>query len=171
MEPATVGESDMILGMTPFTFFHVLLSLVGIFSGVIVVFGLLAANRLKAWTLLFLATTAATSVTGFGFPFDHLLPSHITGIVSLVVLAITIPALYVFHLARSWRWIYVVGAVISLYLNVFVLIVQLFLKVPALHALAPTQNEPPFAIAQGAALVFFIVIGVLAVRKFHPGLN
>ncbi len=147
------------------------LSLVGIFSGFVVVFGLLSANRLKAWTLLFLATTAATSVTGFGFPFDHLLPSHITGIVSLVVLAITIPALYVFHLARSWRWIYVIGAVISLYLNVFVLIVQAFLKVPALHVLAPTQNEPPFAIAQGAALVLFILIGALAVRKFHPGLK
>ncbi len=161
----------MIFGMTSFTFFHVLLSLVGIFSGFVVVFGLLSANRLKAWTLLFLATTAATSVTGFGFPFDHLLPSHITGIVSLVVLAITIPALYVFHLARSWRWIYVIGAVISLYLNVFVLIVQAFLKVPALHVLAPTQNEPPFAIAQGAALVLFILIGALAVRKFHPGLK
>jgi hypothetical protein len=158
----------MILGMTPFTFVHVLLSLIGIFSGFIVLIGLLTARRLKGWTLLFLATTVATSVTGFGFPFAHLLPSHIVGIISLVILTLAILALYFLHLAGAWRWIYVVTALIALYLNVFVLIVQAFLKIPVLHALAPTQNEPPFAIAQGAALLAFVILGVLAVKRFHP---
>jgi hypothetical protein len=158
----------MIFGMTTFTFVHVLLSLVGIFSGLIVLFGLLTARRMQAWTLLFLATTVATSATGFGFPFDHLLPSHIVGIISLAVLALALLALYVFRLARAWRWIYVITAVLALYLNVFVLIAQAFLKVPALHALAPTQNEPPFAIAQGVVLLLFVALGTLAVRRFQP---
>jgi hypothetical protein len=158
----------MIFGMTTFTCVHVVLSLIGILAGLIVVFGLMTSRRLGGWTLLFLAATAATSVTGFGFQRDHLMPSHIVGIVSLVVLAVAILALYVYRLARSWCWIYVVGAVISLYLNVLVLIVQAFQKIPALHALASTQNEPPFAIAQGVALVIFVVAGTLAVKKFHP---
>ncbi|MDR3388101.1 MAG: hypothetical protein P4L92_13715 [Rudaea sp.] len=157
----------MIFGMTTFTFVHVALSLIGILAGFVVVFGLLTSRRLVGWTLLFLAATVATSVTGFGFPFDHLLPSHIVGIISLIVLAFAILALYVFRLARAWRWIYVLTAVLALYLNVFVLIVQAFLKVPALHALAPTQNESPFAIAQGAALVAFIILGSIAVKRFH----
>src|SRR5207253_1791059 len=129
----------MIFGMTTstFTFVHVLISLVGIGSGFVVLFGLLAGKRLNGWTALFLATTVATSVTGFGFPFDHLLPSHKVGIISLLVLAIAILARYVFHLAGAWRRIYVVSASVALYLNVFVGVVQAFEKVPALKELAP----------------------------------
>lgn len=159
----------MIFGMTPFTFFHVVLSLIGIGSGLVVLlFGLLRARHLPGWTLLFLTSTLATSITGFMFPFVKFLPSHATGIVSLLVLAPTLYALYTRKLAGRWRWIYVVGAVISLYLNVFVLVVQLFLKVPAFKALAPTQADPPFAIAQGLVLLLFVVLGVLAVKRFHP---
>jgi hypothetical protein len=159
----------MILGMTPLTFFHVLLSLIGIAAGILVLFGMFASNRLPALTATFLVTTILTSVTGFVFfPFDHLLPSHIVGIISLVALALSVIALYVLKLAGAWRWIYVGTAVFSLYLNVFVLVAQAFQKVPSLHALAPTQAEPPFAIAQGIVLVIFIVLGIVAVRKFHP---
>src|SRR3954447_3836029 len=143
----------MIFGMDTYTFVHVVISLVGIGSGLVVLVGLLTGKWLDGWTALFLLSTAATSLTGFGFPFDHLLPSHIVGIISLVALAAAAAARYGFHLAGHWRWIYVAGAVTSLYFNVFVLIVQLFLKVPAIHALAPTQAEPPFAIVQGAVLV------------------
>jgi len=157
------------MGMSTFTFIHVALSVVGIVSGLVVVAAMLKSKRLSGWTLLFLATTVATSVTGFGFHREHLMPSHIVGIISLVLLAVAILALYVFALRGAWRWIYVITAVASLYLNVFVLIVQAFLKVPTLHALAPTQNEPPFAIAQGIVLIAFIVIGIAAARKFHPG--
>lgn len=152
----------MIFGMDTYTFVHVVISLVGIGSGLVVLAGLLTSKRLDGWTALFLLTTAATSLTGFGFPFDHLLPSHIVGIISLVALAVAAAARYVFHLAGSWRWIYVAGAVISLYFNVFVLIVQLFLKVPAIHAVAPTQAEAPFAIVQGAVLVLFVGLGIAA---------
>ena len=160
----------MILGMTTSTFalVHVLLRLVGIGSGLIVVFGLLTGKRLDGWTALFLVTTVATSVTGFFFPFEHLLPSHKVGIVSLVVLAVAILARYVFHLAGAWRRTYVVSAVIALYFNVFVAVVQAFLKVPALNALAPRQKEPPFLVAQLVVLAIFIVLGILAVRNFHP---
>jgi hypothetical protein len=159
----------MILGMTTatFTLVHVLLSLVGIGAGFVVLFGLIAGKRLEAWTAIFLATTVATSVTGFGFPFDHLLPSHKVGIISLVVLLITLLARYAFHLAGAWRRVYVITAVIALYLNTFVGVVQAFLKVPALNALAPTQAEPPFAIAQGIVLVLFIVLGTLAAKRFR----
>jgi hypothetical protein len=158
----------VILGLQPFTFAHVLISLVGIVSGFVVLFGLLTAKRLEGWTGLFLVTTVATSVTGFGFPIDIILPSHIVGIISLVVLAIAIIARYAFHLSGFWRSVYVIGAGIALYLNVFVLIVQLFRKVPALNALAPTQSEPPFALAQGAVLVVFVVLVIAAVIRFHP---
>jgi len=158
----------MIFGMPPFTFVHVLLSLIGIFAGLIVLNGLLGSKRLPGWTLLFLATTIATSATGFLLPADHLLPSHIVGILSLVVLAIALLALYSRKLSGTWRAIYVVTAVLALYLNVFVLVAQLFLKVPALHALAPTGSEPPFAIAQGIVLVVFLIAGVLAVKRFRP---
>jgi hypothetical protein len=157
----------MILGMTTYTFVHVAISLVGIFSGLIVMFGLLAAKRLDGWTALFLVTTVATSLTGFGFPFVKLLPSHIVGVISLVALAIAILARYALHLSGAWRAIYVVTAMIALYLNVFVLVVQLFLKVPALHAMAPTGSEPPFLVAQVTVLVLFIVLTVLAVKKFR----
>jgi len=158
----------MILGLQPFTFVHVLISLVGIVSGFVVLFGLLGSKRLEGWTGLFLVTTVATSVTGFGFPIDIILPSHIVGIISLVVLAVAIIARYAFRLAGLWRSIYVIGAGIALYLNVFVLIVQLFRKVPALQALAPTQSEPPFALTQGAVLVVFVVAVIAAAIRFHP---
>jgi hypothetical protein len=159
----------MILGMTTstFTLVHVLLTLVGIASGLVVVFGLLAGKRLDGWTELFLITTVATNVTGFGFPFDHLLPSHKVGIISLVVLTIAILARYAFHLAGGWRRIYVISAVTALYLNVFVGVVQAFLKVPALKALAPKQTEPPFLVTQLAVLVIFIVVTILAAKRFR----
>jgi hypothetical protein len=151
--------------MATYTLVHVVLSLVGIATGLLVLFGLLAGKRYNASTAVFLATTVATSLTGYGFPFEHLLPSHIVGAVSLVVLALAIYARYARHLAGGWRTVYVVGAMMALYLNVFVLVVQSFLKVRVLHDLAPTQSEPPFAVAQLAVLVLFIVLGTLAVRR------
>ena len=160
----------MILGMSTstFTLVHVVLSLVGIFAGLVVVFGMLGSNKLEGWTAIFLATTVLTSVTGFFFPFDKILPSHIVGIISLVVLAIAILALYALHLAGPWRWIYVMSAVLALYLNVFVGVVQAFQKLPFLASLAPTQSEPPFLIAQAVVLVIFVGLGIAAVRAFHP---
>ena len=158
------------ISLATYTLIHVVLSLVGIGSGLVVLFGLLAGKRLTGWTGLFLATTVATSVTGFGFPFDHFLPSHGVGILSLVVLAIAILALYSFHLAGAWRRIYVICAVIALYLNVFVLVVQAFEKVPGLRALAPTQSESPFAIAQLLVLALFVALGIAAAKKFRTGL-
>lgn len=157
----------MIVGMTTFTFVHVLLSLAGIASGFVVMFGLLTSRPLGNWTALFLATTLATTITGFGFPFAQLLPSHITGFIELVTLGAAIVARYVYHLIGAWRWIFVVSAVTSLYLNVFVLVVQIFQKIPALNRLAPTQSEPPFAIAQLVVLVAFIAIGYFATVKFR----
>jgi hypothetical protein len=160
----------MILGMSTstFTLVHVVLSLVGIFAGLVVVFGMLGSKRLDGWTALFLATTVLTSVTGFFFPFDKILPSHIVGIISLVVLAIAILALYALHLAGPWRWIYVVSADVALYLNAFVGVVQAFQKVPLLASLAPTQSEPPFLIAQAVVLMIFVGLGIAAVRSFRP---
>ena len=157
----------MIFGMTTFTFVHVVLSLIGIFTGFVVVFGLLTAKRLDGWTAIFLASTALTSVTGFMFPFHKFLPSHGVGIVSLVVLALAIPARYVFHLVGGWRRTYVITAMIALYLNVFVLIAQLFMKVPALKAMAPTQSEPPFLVTQLVVMAFFVVLAVLATIRFR----
>jgi hypothetical protein len=161
----------MVFGMSlaTYTLIHVVISLVGIGSGLIVLFGMFGGKRLDGMTGLFLATTALTSLTGFGFPFEHLTPGIILGILSVVVLAIAVPARYSFRMAGKWRAIYVVTAVIALYFNCFVLIAQSFMKVPALHALAPKGNEPPFAIAQGILLVLFIVAGALAVRKFRLG--
>jgi hypothetical protein len=158
----------MGFNLATFTLVHVVVSLAGIASGFVVMLGLLTGKRLDGWTAAFLATTVATSVTGFGFPFDHVLPSHVVGVISLVVLAVAILARYGGHLAVAWRWIYVVGAVVALYLNVFVLIVQAFLKVPALKALAPTQSEPPFLVAQLVVMALFLVLGTLAVKRFHP---
>jgi len=157
----------MILGMTTFTFVHVLLSLIGILSGFVVVFGLLGGKRLDGWTALFLVTTVLTSVTGFLFPFHKFLPSHGIGIVSLVVLAIGNFARYVRQLAGGWRRGYAVSAVIALYLNVFVLIAQLFMKVPALRAMAPTGSEPPFLVAQLVCMALFVVLGIGAAIKFR----
>ncbi len=160
----------MILGMSTaaFTLFHVILSLIGIVSGIVVLIGMLGSKRLRGWTGLFLATTVLTSVTGFFFPRDQILPSHIVGIISLVVLAVAILALYVYRLAGAWRWTYVASAVLALYFNVFVLVVQAFLKMPFLNALAPTQKEPPFVIVQGVVLLIFVALGIWAVRSFHP---
>jgi len=157
----------MVWGMTisTFTFVHVLLSLVGIGSGFVVMFGLLTGKRLDGWTALFLATTVATSVTGFGFPVDHLLPSHKVGIISLVVLAVAILARYALHLAGAWRRIYVVCVAGALYLNVFVGVVQAFLKVPALTAMAPKQTEPAFVITQLVVLALFIVLTIVVTKR------
>ena len=156
------------LSLSAFTTLHVVISLIGIASGLIVLWGMLGAQRMAGLTAVFLITTVLTSVTGFMFPFNGVLPSHIVGGISLVVLAIALLAVYVFRLAGAWRWIYVVTAVIALYFNVFVGVAQAFLKFPFLHQLAPTQSEPPFAIAQIVVLALFVVLGYLAVRRFHP---
>ena len=153
--------------MTPFVLVHVVISLVGIGSGFVVLFGLLAGKRLDRWTSLFLTTTVLTSVTGFLLPAHKILPSHIIGAISLVVLGFAIYARYARQLVGGWRSVYVVTATLALYFNVFVLVVQSFMKIPALKALAPTQSEPPFAIAQGVVLLLFIVLGVFAVKKFR----
>lgn len=158
----------MILGMSVFLFLHVLLSLIGIFAGFVVLYGLLTSKRLDGWTPLFLASTAATSVTGFFFPFHGFTPAIGVGVVSVVVLLVAISARYSFRLAGRWRWIYAATAVIALYLNTFVLVAQAFQKVPALHALAPQGTEPPFAVAQGVLLLLFVVAGVFSLRRFRP---
>lgn len=150
------------------TWVHVAISFVAIATGIVVAVGLVTGQRMDAWTLWFLITTVLTSVTGFFFPFQRLLPSHALGIISLIVLLIAILARYSFQIEGAWRWIYVVGAVIALYLNVLVLIVQAFQKVPALKAQAPTQKEPPFVITQLVTLVAFIAIGIAAAARFYP---
>jgi len=147
---------------------HTWLSLIGLASGFVVLVGFIQSKPLHGWTALFLATTVLTSVTGYGLPADHILPSHIVGAISLVVLAAAILARYVYHLAGSWRWIYVVTAMAALYLNAFVAVVQLFRKVPALNALAPTESEPPFAIAQVLLLAVAIALTIWAARAFRP---
>ncbi|HEY6831320.1 MAG TPA: hypothetical protein VI251_02420 [Pseudolabrys sp.] len=161
----------MILGMSlqTFTILHVVISLVAIASGIIVVIGMFGSQSQPRWTALFLATTVLTTLTGFLFPITKFTPALGTGIVATVVFVIALFALYIKHLVGAWRWIYVVTAVISLYLNVFVLIVQSFQKIPALQPLAPTQSEPPFLIAQTAALALFVLFGIIAVVKFRPG--
>ena len=153
--------------MTPFTLFHVLLSLVGIFTGFVLVFGFLNAKNRKGWTAIFLATTLATSVTGFLFPFHKLLPSHVLGVLSLIALGVAIFALYRRRLVGRWRRAYVVTTVLALYFNVFVLVAQLFMKVPALKAMAPTQTEMPFKIAQLTVLALFVALGVFAAKGFR----
>ena len=158
----------MTTGLAIFTLIHVLLSILGIFSGLVVVGGLVAGKRLDGWAGVFLLTTAATSLTGFGFPFVKFLPSHAVGIVSLVVLPVVIVAHYVKHFAGAWRRIYVVGVVLATYLNVFVLVAQLFLRLPALRVAAPTQSEPPFAITQGLVLALFVWLAVAADKGFRP---
>ncbi len=150
-----------------FTLIHVVISLIGIGSGLVVLFGLLTGKRFNGWTALFLATTVATSVTGFGFPFHKLLPSHIVGIISLVVLGAAILARYVYHMTGAWRWIYVVGAMIALYLNVFVALVQAFQKIPGLKAVAPTQSELPFLLTQIIVLTLFVALAVMATKRFR----
>jgi phosphoglycerol transferase MdoB-like AlkP superfamily enzyme len=160
----------MIIGLSihTFTIIHVIISLVAIASGIVVLVGMLGAHRLPGWTALFLVTTILTSVTGFMFPINGFTPGIGTGIVSILVLGVALIALCAKHLVGSWRWIYVTAAATALYFNVLVLIVQSFQKVPALHALAPTQSEPPFLIAQGSALVVFLVVGFFAASRFRP---
>src|SRR5271169_3237485 len=158
----------MISGMSTLTRVHVAISLIGILTGFIVVFGLIAGKRLNGWTAIFLVTTVLTSVTGFlFFPINPFLPSHIVGIISLVVLLVAILARYTFRLSGAWRRIYVITAVIAFYLNFFVLIIQTFKKVPALKAFAPPDPKPPFFIAQVAGLVLFVVLAIYAVIKFQ----
>lgn len=157
----------MFSNLSAFTKLHVVISLIGILCGLVVMFGLLVGQKLNRWTALFLISTVATSVTGFFFPFHGATPAIVVGIISLVVLAVAILARYARHLAGHWRWIYVVSAMISLYLNVFVLVVQLFQKVPALKTIAPTQSEPPFAVAQLVVLALFLLLTIVAVIKFH----
>jgi len=165
----------MVLGLSlsAFTLLHVIISLVAIAAGLIVMFGLLGSSRMPALTAIFLLFTILTSATGFVIPpllTEKLLPSHIIGILSLALLAIACIALYAMNLAGSWRWIYVLTALISLYLNTFVLVIQSFLKIPALTALAPGNppSGPVFAVVQGIVLVFFVLMIIGAWRRFRP---
>ena len=162
----------MIIGLSiaNFTILHVIITFIAIGTGFIVMFGMLGSHRRTGWTAIFLLTTLLTSVTGFMFPIHGFTPALGTGIVATIIVAIALLALYIKRLAGSWCWIYAATAVASLYLNVFVLIVQSFQKLPFLAWLAPTQTEPPFAIAQGVALVFFVVMGIVASIRFRPGL-
>ena len=156
----------MPFDLETFTLIHVAISLVGIGAGLIAVLGWISGRRLAAMTGLFLLTTLLTSVTGFGFPFEKFTPAHGVGILSLVILAVNFYAKYAQRLEGPWRGIFVVTAVIALYFNFFVLVVQSFQKVPALKELAPNQTEPPFAIAQGVTLIVFVVLGVLATKRY-----
>ena len=165
----------MILGVSVSTFVtvHVVISLIAIVAGIIVMFGMLGSNRMPALTAVFLSLTILTSATGFAIPplvTETFLPSHLFGFLSLGLLAVACFALYGKQLSGSWRWIYVLTALISLYLNVFVLVIQSFLKIPPLHALAPSvpPSEPPFAIVQGVVLVFFVVFIIGAIRRYRP---
>jgi hypothetical protein len=160
----------MILGMSlaAYTQLHVIISILGIVSGLVVLASLLTGRLLTLVNGLFLITTVLTSVGGFFFPNSHITPGIVIGVLSLITLAIAITALYVFHLTGGWRKTFVITAMISLYFNVFVLVVQLFEKVPALHALAPKGSEPPFAISQVIVMILFIVLTTLAVKRFRP---
>jgi hypothetical protein len=160
----------MILGLSvqAFTAFHVALSVVGLLSGVIVVLGMLSRSRLPGWTALFVVTTIATSATGFLFHSPSFGPPQVVGVISLIVLAGAVAALYIYHLAGRWRAVYVVTAVLAFYLNAFVGVAQAFQKIPLLHGLAPTGSEPPFLVAQAAVLALFVVIAVLSLKRFHP---
>lgn len=162
----------MVLGLSlaTFTLVHVIISLIGIATGLVAMTGLLKSRRMPGWTAIFLLTTILTSITGFFFPVQMLLPSHVVGIISLVLLAIACLGLYGRRLAGPWRWLYVVTAMTALYLNIFVLVIQSFLKIPPLHALAPSvpPSEPPFVVVQGIVLLLFVAATFLAVRRFRP---
>src|SRR5713101_6541930 len=147
---------------------HVLMSLIGIATGLVVLYGLLTARHLGGWTALFLATTILTSLTGFPLPPFGFDPPRAVGVISLILLGLATAALYIFNLKGAWRWIYVCGAVAALYLNVFVAVVQSFQKLPFLQPLAPTQSEPPFVLVQLAVLAAFAALGAFAVIRFHP---
>jgi hypothetical protein len=151
-----------------YTIIHTLISLVAIFTGLVVLFGLLGGKRLDGWTKWFLITALATTITGFFFPFHGFTPAIGLGIISLPFLALTIFARYPKHLTGPWRWIYVIGAVICLYFNLFVAVVQAFEKIPALHAMAPTQTEPPFKLTQLIVLLVSALLAIVAAIRFHP---
>src|SRR2546421_7097914 len=151
-----------------YTIIHTLISLVAIVTGIVVVFGMLAGNRLNGWTKWFLITAVATTLTGFFFPFHGFTPAIGLGIISLPFLALTIYARYSRHLEGAWRWIFVIGAVICLYFNLFVAVVQAFEKIPALHAMAPTQTESPFKLTQLIVLLISALLAIVAVIRFHP---
>jgi hypothetical protein len=158
------------LDLSTFTAVHVIISLIGIVAGIVVMFGLLASERKPGMTAIFLLFTILTSATGFLFPFNGVTPGDVIGALSLALLAIACIALYGMKLSGSWRWIYVVTAMISLYFNVFVLVIQSFLKIGPLHELAP--GNPPgglvFAVVQGVVLVFFVIMTIRAVKRFRP---
>jgi hypothetical protein len=158
----------MVLGMSlsTYTTLHVLISLIGIGTGFIVLFGLINGRLLSPWNGVFLVTTILTSLTGFAFPNTKITPGIILGVLSMIVLAVALIALYVFHLRKAWRRTYAITAMIALYFNVFVLIAQSFKHVPAFHALAPTGTETPFKIAQTLLLLLFVALIATAARKF-----
>ena len=162
----------MMLGISlhAVTVLHVVISLVAIVAGLVVLFGLFKSQSMPGLTAIFLITTILTNATGFMFPFEKLLPSHIIAILSLVLLAIACYALYGAKLSGAWRPIYLITAIASLYLNVFVLVIQSFLKIGPLHELAPSvpPSEPPFAVVQGVVLVLFVLATIRAVRRYHP---
>jgi len=157
----------MLFDIVTFTLIHVVLSLAGIVAGLAVTGGLIAGRRLERATTVFLATTILANLTGFGFPFVSLMPSHVVGVISLVVLGVVLVAHYVKHFSGRWRATYAAGVVLATYLNVFVLVAQLFRRLPALIAAAPTQSEPPFAITQALVLALFVWLGVAAVKGFR----
>jgi hypothetical protein len=158
------------LSLSAFTILHVVISLIAIVAGLIVMYGMLGSTRPAGLTAIFLIFTILTSVTGFMFPFNGVTPGILVGILSMILLAIACLALYGMHLAGAWRWIYVVTALVSLYLNVFVLVIQSFLKIPPLHEIAPGNPPagPAFAVVQGIVLVFFVVMIIRVWRRFHP---
>jgi hypothetical protein len=158
----------MIMDITTLTLVHTVISIVAIAAGLVVVGGLIAGVRIDGWTGIFLATTALTSITGFFFPFNRLLASHQVGIISLVILPVVIAARYWRHLRGGWRGTYVVGTVLVLYLNFFILLVQLFRRIPALIVAAPEQTEPPFVLTQLLVLGLFAWLGLAAFRRFRP---
>lgn len=158
----------MLSILSLYTIVHVVMSLVGIGSGIFVMVGFLTSQRLDRSTSFFLATTTLTSVTGFGFPAEHITPAHIVGILSLSVLGLAVYARSVRHLQGNWRGLFIISSSIAFYLNAFVLVVQLYLKVPVLKAIAPSQTEPAFVISQSILIVGFIILALLSLKRFHP---
>src|ERR1700733_9078855 len=162
----------MVLGMSlaTFTLVHVIISLIAIVAGIIVMFGMLGSNQMPGLTAIFLLFTILTSATGFPFPFEGFKPSYVIAGLSLVLLLIACIALYGMKLAGAWRWIYVLTALLSLYFNVFVLVIQSLLKIPALAAVAPGNppSGPVFGVVQGMVLGFFILMIIGAIRRFRP---
>ena len=159
----------MIFGMTPFTFVHVIISLAGIVSGFVVIGGFLKAKRMDGWNAFFLVMTIATSVTGFFFPNKTVTPGQIVGAISLVLLVVAVLARYPLRFSGAGRWLYVITAILAQYFNFAVLIIQSFQKVGVLKDLAPTQSEPPFLIAQGAALLLFVALTIFSLKNSARG--